>query len=65
MNTEDDRVNTCQECHGVTIMFEGKGLDMQYKIRPYWKEPGHKSEGEIEQEISNLRRNIRPSGRFA
>ena len=55
----------CPECHGTTIMFKGKGLDMQYKICPYWKQPGHKSEGEIEQEIARIRRNICPLGRWA
>ena len=65
MSVEDSNSEPCQECMGMTIIFKGKGLDIQYKVCPYWKEPGHKSEGEIEQEISNLRRNVRPSGRFA
>ena len=55
----------CRECFGQTIVFKGHGLDVQYRICPYWKESGHKSESEIEMEIARVRRQTRPSGRFA
>ena len=64
MSTDDSTI-LCSECHGETVSFKGRGLDMQYKICSRWKEPGHKSEDEVKQEISSLRRQIRPSGRFA
>ena len=63
MSTNDSTI-TCLECHGKTVLFKGRGLDMRYKICSRWKEPGHKSEDKVKQEITDLRRQIRPSGRF-
>jgi len=62
MSEEQER---CPECFGKTVMFKGKGLDMQYMICSHWKEPGHKSEDEINAEIARVRSQVRPSGRFA
>lgn len=61
----DKMVEKCLECGGETVLFSGKGLNTQYKICTQYKEVGHKSETEINEILSNIRRQIRPSGRFA
>lgn len=55
----------CQECSGKTIFFSGTGLNMQYMICSQWEVEGHKTAEEIKHELANLRKSIRPSGRFA
>ena len=55
----------CLECHGVTIMFHGKGLNSQYRVCGRWQEPGHLTEEEINRKLHDFRLSIRPSGRFA
>ena len=57
--------NKCPECFGLTVQFWGKGKDMQYRICPRYKEPGHKTEAEINQVIHQVRMSVNPSGRFA
>ena len=54
----------CPECKGRTVEYTGKGLDTQYRICSRYTEAGHKSEEEINREMANLRRGIKPSGRF-
>ena len=55
----------CPECGGRTVEFSGHGLDTQYKICSRWKEPGHKTEEEVKRILANVRKQLRPSGRFA
>jgi len=55
----------CPECNGETVMFIGKGFNTLYNICSRYKETGHKSEEEIQKILSDARRIIRPSGRFA
>ncbi len=55
----------CPECFGATIVFKGKALESMYMICPRWKEPGHLSEGEIEDKLRRVRQFENPSGRCA
>ena len=55
----------CPECDGRTVMFRGRGLDMQYMICVWYTEPGHLSEKEIKDRIAMVRHTVHPSGRFA
>ncbi len=55
----------CSECGNQTIMFWGKGKNMQYRICPRYKEEGHKTEEEIERILYQIRMQINPSGRLA
>ena len=55
----------CPECGGRTIELRGKGVDTQYKICSLWKEPGHRPEEEVKRILARVRRELRPSGRFA
>ena len=55
----------CSECSGLTIQYQGKGLDSQYRVCSQWQVPGHLTEEEIGQALGQFRRAIRPSGRMA
>ena len=63
--TNTEKLEVCPECFGQTILFKGKGKDTQYKVCSKWPGPGHKTEVEINQIISRVRRQLNPSGRFA
>ena len=55
----------CHECGNKTIEWKGRGMATEYKICSLWREPGHMSSEEINQEINRIQRLIRPAGRFA
>lgn len=55
----------CPECHGLTVQFKGKGLDLQYRICSRYQEAGHLNGREINNAILQRRQAARPSGRFA
>ena len=58
--------NKCPECFGQTIMFMDAGKNSQFKLCSRYKEPGHKTEAEIQQEYqAHMRFNMPRSGRFA
>lgn len=64
--TEDaNEAAKCPECNGVTVMTRGKGTDTQYMICTRWKQPGHLDQIDIEMRVRELRKELRPSGRFA
>ena len=60
-----DEKEPCSECMGATIIFRGQKNNTEYKICSQWEKPGHKSEDEIRQIITRVRRAANPSGRFA
>jgi len=54
----------CPECFGKTVLYKGKGLDSVYYICSRYREAGHKTDAEINAEITRLRKLLNPSGRF-
>jgi hypothetical protein len=42
----------CPECGGASIRFRGTGKNLQHNWCSRWQEPGHLSEAEIRQRIS-------------
>lgn len=55
----------CEECEGRTVEARGSGKDTQWKLCRRWKEPGHKTEAEVRQELAAWYVHAAPSGRFA
>jgi len=55
----------CAECGGATVMFSRSGLQTQYRICTRYQEPGHISKAEVEERVAQVRKALRPSGRFA
>jgi hypothetical protein len=64
--TEPTSETKCPECFGKTVIFRGKSKwDFEYSICSRWQEPGHHTEEQIKTTISNARKAINPSGRWA
>lgn len=55
----------CDECKGATVMTKGLGLDTQIAVCSKWKEPGHLDAVDIELRVRDIKKALRPSGRFA
>jgi hypothetical protein len=56
----------CPDCGGKTIEFRGSGLNVEYRVCPRWKQPGHKKKAEVLREIEAKRAAHAPaSGRTA
>ncbi len=62
--TRQEEMN-CLECNGQTVMFQGTGMDIQYKICSRYEREGHLTEGEITTRIHREQSAIRPAGRWA
>lgn len=63
---EGPRERECPECYDFgTIMMRGIGRDTQFKVCPFWREPGHLEEHEIRAALERIRRALNPSGRTA
>lgn len=65
MSTVDLDTEKCHECGGSTVMFRGKGLNLEYKVCSLWQKPGHLSREEIRAKVAQVIQIELPEGRWA